>query len=130
MILPGKIISGGQTGVDRAALDFAKERGIERSGWAPKGWKAEGGTIPEEHRAFMRETVSADYWPRTVFNVNNSTATLIVYDSRSPMSPGTTKTSHYAGGLIDADGRSIRSSSSRRALSQRSSEWPIRFTSC
>ncbi|MCD4695376.1 MAG: putative molybdenum carrier protein [Bacteroidales bacterium] len=43
------IISGGQTGVDRAALDFAKEHDIARGGWCPKGRKAEDGRIPEKY---------------------------------------------------------------------------------
>ena len=50
---PGKIISGGQTGVDRAALDFAIERGIPWGGWAPAGWRSEDGAIPERYRGHM-----------------------------------------------------------------------------
>jgi len=49
-----KIISGGQTGVDRAALDAAIELGIPPGGWVPKGRKAEDGKLPEKyhlHRA-------------------------------------------------------------------------------
>lgn len=95
MILPGKIISGGQTGVDRAALDFAKERGIEHSGWAPKGWKAEDGTIPEEHRAVMHEC-RGGYIERTHRNVLWSSATLIILDHDGKRSPGSAMTIDYA----------------------------------
>lgn len=92
VILPGKIISGGQTGVDRAALDFAIERGIAWGGWAPKGWRSEDGTIPERYREHMRETISPDYEQRTEWNVIGSTATLVLYDGRVMLSPGTRKT--------------------------------------
>ena len=89
---PGKIGSGGQTGVDRAALDFANERGIPWGGWAPKGWRSEDGGVPERYRKHMRETPSTDYGPRTILNMRDCTAALIVFDSARPMSPGTRKT--------------------------------------
>ncbi len=91
MTRPSKIISGGQTGVDRAALDFAESAGFHRGGWAPRGWAAEDGAIPERHRPFMRETPSADYGPRTILNMRDCTAALIVFDSARKMSPGTRK---------------------------------------
>ena len=88
---PGKIISGGQTGVDRAALDFAIERGIPWGGWAPKGWRSEDGGIPERYREHMREVESADYRYRTKMNVDESSATLVcAYAGR--LSPGTMMT--------------------------------------
>lgn len=103
MILPGRIISGGQTGVDRAALDFAIERGIPWGGWAPKGWRSEDGTIPERYREHMREHASADYLPRTHANVVDSAATLIVaerrlLDARGKFTGGTRQTAIYAHG--------------------------------
>ena len=45
MVVLHKIVSGGQTGADRAALDFAKEHGIPHGGWCPKGRLAEDGPI-------------------------------------------------------------------------------------
>ncbi|MGH7992566.1 MAG: YpsA SLOG family protein, partial [Limisphaerales bacterium] len=54
-----KIISGGQTGVDRAALDFAIRHGFEHGGWCPRGRLAEDGVIPPIYR--LRETDSAEY---------------------------------------------------------------------
>lgn len=59
-----KILSGGQTGVDRATLDFAIEYGIEYGGWCPKGRLAEDGKIPEKYSA-LKETASTEYNERT-----------------------------------------------------------------
>ena len=73
-----KIVSGGQTGAHRAALDFALERGIECGGWCPKGRLAEDGPIPSRYP--LRETASADYPPRTRANVEAADAT-IVFDA-------------------------------------------------
>jgi predicted Rossmann fold nucleotide-binding protein DprA/Smf involved in DNA uptake len=70
------IISGGQTGVDRAALDVALELGIECGGWCPKGRLAEDGVIPKHYP--LRETKSAAYPERTRKNVVDSDGTLIV----------------------------------------------------
>ncbi|MGD0251653.1 MAG: putative molybdenum carrier protein [Verrucomicrobiota bacterium] len=81
-----KIVSGGQTGVDRAALDFAIWRGYEHGGWCPRGRLAEDGAIPLIYR--LRETDSADYDERTEKNVMDSDATLIVARARK-LSGGT-----------------------------------------
>jgi hypothetical protein len=75
-----KIISGGQTGVDRAALDFAIAHGLEHGGWVPKGRLAEDGVIPEQYN--LTETESADPARRTERNVLESDATLIVARDR------------------------------------------------
>ncbi|HEX6751412.1 MAG TPA: putative molybdenum carrier protein [Longimicrobium sp.] len=71
-----KIVSGGQTGVDRAALDVALELGIECGGWCPAGRMAEDGVI--DARYPLRETPSADPAQRTEWNVRDSDATLIL----------------------------------------------------
>ena len=71
-----KIISGGQTGVDRAALDVALELGIRCGGWCPRGRKAEDGPI--DTRYPLQETVSVRYPIRTVKNVRESDGTLIL----------------------------------------------------
>jgi hypothetical protein len=71
-----KIVSGGQTGVDRAALDFAIRHGHEHGGWCPHDRRAEDGVIPPIYQ--LRETDSADYDERTEKNVVDSDATLIV----------------------------------------------------
>jgi hypothetical protein len=71
-----KIVSGGQTGVDRAGLDAAIALNIPHGGWCPKGRKAEDGTVPPVYQ--LRETPSADYTQRTEWNVRDSDGTLIL----------------------------------------------------
>lgn len=70
-----KIISGGQTGVDRAALDFAIAHGIPHSGWCPLGRSAEDGVIAARYR--LTETPSPDYTQRTEWNVRAADGTVI-----------------------------------------------------
>jgi hypothetical protein len=72
---PAVLVSGGQTGADRAALDFAIARGIEHSGFCPRGRKAEDRQIPEGYQ--LAETKSADYPERTRRNVELGDATAI-----------------------------------------------------
>jgi hypothetical protein len=71
-----RIVSGGQTGVDRAALDAALLLGIPCGGWCPYGRRAEDGLIPPRYP--MRETSSAAYPERTEWNVRDSNGTLIL----------------------------------------------------
>jgi hypothetical protein len=71
-----KIVSGGQTGVDRAALDAALEMKIPHGGWCPKGRKAEDGAVPAKYQ--LRETPSKAYAQRTEWNVRDSDATLVL----------------------------------------------------
>lgn len=80
-----RIVSGGQTGVDRAALDVAMQLSIEHGGWCPRGRLAEDGTIPSRYD--LRETRSAKYHVRTERNVVDSDATLILY--RKSLTGGT-----------------------------------------
>jgi hypothetical protein len=70
-----KIISGGQTGADRAGLDAAIACGIPHGGWCPKGRKAEDGCIPETYN--LTETEGASYLARTERNVKHSDGTVI-----------------------------------------------------
>lgn len=79
------ILSGGQTGVDRAALDVALERGMTCGGWCPAGRAAEDGPI--DPRYPLRETPSPDPAERTEWNVRDSDGTLLLV--RSAASPGT-----------------------------------------
>lgn len=90
-----KIISGGQTGVDRAALDAALERGIPCGGWCPKGRLAEDGAIPEHYP--MHECDSAGYSERTRLNVYDSDVTLVLFAHRMGM--GTRHTLNMASDL-------------------------------
>jgi hypothetical protein len=89
---PTKIVSGGQTGVDRAALDAAIELGIAHGGWCPLGRRAEDGAIPQRYR--LEEIGSADYAVRTERNVIDSDATLIL--CRGRLSSGTDLTRQFA----------------------------------
>lgn len=73
-----KIVSGGQTGVDRAALDAALAHGVAVGGWCPKGRRAEDGRIPDRYP--LEETPSEAYEQRTAWNVRDSDGTLIVTD--------------------------------------------------
>ncbi len=72
-----KIVSGGQTGVDRAALDAAITLGIEHGGWCPQGRLAEDGRIDDRYQ--LQEMATADYAERTERNVIDSDGTLILY---------------------------------------------------
>lgn len=92
---PKRIISGGQTGVDRGALDIAVELGIPYGGWVPRGRWAEDGPIPDIYRG-MVETDSPDPATRTLLNVEHSDATLIF--SHGKLSGGsalTARTTRY-----------------------------------
>lgn len=73
-----KIVSGGQTGVDRGALDAAIFLGLAHGGWCPLGRLAEDGCVPQHYQ--LRETESAKYPVRTERNVVDSDGTLILFD--------------------------------------------------
>ena len=95
-----KIISGGQTGVDRAALDVARERGMAWGGWCPKGgWAEDFPDPPGLLVAYpkLRETTLAHPLQRTEWNVRDSDATLFITDGKGlPASIGTTRALHWA----------------------------------
>lgn len=71
-----KIVSGGQTGVDRAALDVARTHDIPHGGWCPRGRRAEDGEIPGYY--MLSETPLEEYPQRTEWNVRDSDGTLII----------------------------------------------------
>ena len=71
-----KIVTGGQSGVDRAALDVAAALGIESGGWCPRGRLAEDGPI--DSRYPLTETESSDVAQRTEWNARDSDATLVL----------------------------------------------------
>jgi hypothetical protein len=71
-----KIVSGGQTGVDRAALDSGLELGIPIGGYCPKGRRSEDGTIPDKYP--LTETSTSNYGVRTEKNVVESEGTLVL----------------------------------------------------
>jgi len=86
------VISGGQTGVDRAALDVAREAGLEAGGWCPAGRRAEDGPIAARYP--LRETPSADPAERTEWNVRDSDGTLVL--TTGPLHGGTERTMQAA----------------------------------
>ena len=87
-----KIISGGQTGADQAALDAAIQLGMPHGGWLPRGRKTEDGPLPTTYK--LRELDSEDYRERTEQNVIDSDATLIV--SFGPLTGGSALTEAFA----------------------------------
>lgn len=87
-----KIISGGQTGVDRAALDAAIACRVPHGGWCPKGRLAEDGPIPRKYR--LRQMRTSSYSARTRANVRDSDATLII--TSGPLTGGTLLTAQAA----------------------------------
>jgi hypothetical protein len=87
-----KIISGGQTGADRAALDFAIKNNIPHGGWVPKGRIAEDGPIAEKYN--LKEVPTDSYHARTEQNVIDSDGTLII--SHGPLTGGSRYTHEMA----------------------------------
>ncbi len=86
------MISGGQTGVDRSALDVALELGMPAGGWCPKGRKAEDGSLASRYP--LTETSSEQYWQRTEWNVRDSDGTLVL--TRGAPAEGTAYTIEVA----------------------------------
>lgn len=87
-----KIISGGQTGVDRAALDAARTLAIPCGGWCPRGRRAEDGPIAPGYP--LTETPSDDYAQRTEWNVRDAEGTLVL--TRGALTQGTAFTVELA----------------------------------
>lgn len=86
------IISGGQTGVDRTALDVALSLGLPCGGYCPAGRRAEDGVIPVHYP--LKEGPSASYLVRTVQNILTTDATLIIFHAE--LVGGTLATKQYA----------------------------------
>ena len=82
-------MSGGQTGADRAALDFAIEHGIPHGGWCPRGRLAEDGPIDARYN--LKETPSSNYPQRTEWNARDSDGT-VVFSIGPVLSGGSKKT--------------------------------------
>jgi hypothetical protein len=99
-----KIISGGQTGVDRAALDVALKHGIETGGWCPTGRLDEFGGIPDRYP--VRELETGGFTERTLQNVKDSDGTVVIYPGK--LTGGTEQTVQFCVGqqrphlLVDA----------------------------
>jgi hypothetical protein len=106
-----KIISGGQTGVDRAALDVALRHGIECGGWCPAGRLDEFGRIPDHYS--IQELKGGSFTERTLQNVKDSDGTVVVYSDH--LRGGTAQTVYFClelkrpHELIDASKISVES---------------------
>lgn len=86
------IISGGQTGVDQAALRAARRHGIPTGGWVAKGWRTEDGPAPWLADFKLEETLSSSYTLRTKLNIDRADATLILIGSLDDLRGGTALT--------------------------------------
>lgn len=91
-----RIVSGGQTGADRAALDFAIEHGIPHGGWCPQGRRSEDGEIGDGY--VLKETPTAYYTQRTEWNVRDSDGT-VIFSISPALSGGSKATSEFAARL-------------------------------
>ncbi len=87
-----RIVSGGQTGVDRAALDVAIKLDIAHGGWIPRGRLTESGALPQKYH--LKETSSSKYSVRTEKNVVDTDGTLII--THGPLTGGTEYTRKMA----------------------------------
>lgn len=85
-----KIISGGQTGVDLAALSFAKDNNLPYGGYVPRGRKTEAGPLSDEFIG-MIETQSFSYIYRTELNIMKSDVTVVFVQDSSELESGGTK---------------------------------------
>ena len=88
-----KIMSGGQTGADRAGLDWAIVHGFTHGGWCPKGRRSEDGKIDPIY--LLLETPTANYLQRTEWNVRDSDVTLI-FTLAEKLDGGSKRTADFA----------------------------------
>lgn len=88
-----RIVSGGQTGADRAGLDVAIKLSIPHGGWCPKGRKAVDAVIPARYN--LIETPSANYFQRTEWNVRDSDAT-VIFTVAPDLTGGSKRTAEFA----------------------------------
>ena|SRR5436190_24089373 len=88
-----KIISGGQTGADRAALDLAIELNLPHGGWCPRGRLAEDGMIEKSYQ--LSETPNADPAQRTEWNVRDSDGT-VIFSISPKLTGGSARTESFA----------------------------------
>ena len=87
------LVSGGQTGADRAALDWAIENNFPYSGWCPQGRLAEDGPLNKRYK--LSETGTSNYEERTRYNVQDSDGT-VIFSHTAELTGGTLLTKHFA----------------------------------
>ena len=90
---PTRIVSGGQTGADRAALDWAMFRDVPHGGWCPKGRKAEDGNISAQYK--LTETPAGTYLQRTEWNVRDAVGT-VIFTVAAALGGGSRRTADFA----------------------------------
>jgi hypothetical protein len=90
------LVAGGQTGADRAALDWAIGQGVRHGGWCPRGRKTEDGVLPGCY--LLQETPTAACLQRTEWNVRDSDATLI-FTPDDRLDGGSKRTAAFADSL-------------------------------
>jgi len=88
-----KIVSGGQTGADQAALDWAIAHDVSHGGWCPKGRRSENGPIDALYQ--LQETPTKNYLQRTEWNVRDSDAT-VIFTMSQDLGGGSKKTAEFA----------------------------------
>lgn len=88
-----RIVSGGQSGADRAALDWAIARNVTHGGWCPKGRSSEDGPIPLQY--LLSEAPLANHLQRTEWNVRDSDAT-VIFTLTDTLGGGSRRTAQFA----------------------------------
>jgi Circularly permutated YpsA SLOG family len=88
-----RLVSGGQSGADIAALDWAIARSVDHGGWCPKGRRCEDGPIPPQY--LLSETPLANYLQRTEWNVRDSDAT-VIFTLTDKLDGGSKRTAQFA----------------------------------
>jgi hypothetical protein len=88
-----KIVSGGQTGADRAGLDWAIKHAVPHGGWCPKGRRAEDGLVDGQYQ--LQESPSSNYPQRTEWNVRDSDGT-VIFSIGGHLTGGSLKTAEFA----------------------------------
>jgi len=78
-----KVVSGGQTGADQAGLVAARALTIPTGGWAPKGYRTDDGPAPWLAEYGLKETATPSYVERTLYNVRDSDATIVLGNADS-----------------------------------------------
>ena len=113
-----EVRSGGQTGVDRGALDAALALGLPCGGWCPRGRRAEDGPIADRYP--LREAPSAAYPLRTEWNVRDSEGTLILHLGRTDRGTALTEglARRYGRPLLRLDLRDAHPDDLRRWLAE------------